>query len=150
VRMHRDDAGTAIVEFVFVAVIVLVPLVYAIVAVADVQRSQLAVTQAARDAGRAFATSDSAAEADRRARVAIRLAMSNQNLSDDADVRFVDASAPCTSAAIEPRLVAGAAFAVCVTRRVEVPGVPTILQGRGITTVGRYVVRVDQYRAVLP
>ena len=52
--------GNAIIEFVFVAVMVMVPLVYLVVAVAVVQRNQLAVTQAARDAGRAFATSDTA------------------------------------------------------------------------------------------
>ena len=50
--MNRDDdGGSAIIEFVFVAVIVLVPLVYLIAAVATVQRTQVAVTQAARDAG---------------------------------------------------------------------------------------------------
>ena len=146
----RDDDGTAIVEFVFVAVIVLVPLIYVIVAVADTQRSQLAVAQAARDAGRAFATSDSETEAVHRMRVAIRLAMSNQDLPDDADVRFVAASAPCTSDAIAPRLAPGAEFAVCVTRHVELPAVPTILDGHGVTTVGRYVVRIDQYRTARP
>ena len=64
----RDDGGSAIIEFVFVAVIVMVPLVYLIIAVATVQRSELAVSQAAREAGRAFATADSAADGPARAR----------------------------------------------------------------------------------
>ncbi|MDT4932563.1 MAG: hypothetical protein QOK11_455, partial [Pseudonocardiales bacterium] len=73
-RDDSGDGGTAIIEFVFVAVIVMVPLVYLLVAVAVVQRSQLAVTQAAREAGRAFATSDTARDADLRAPAAVRLA----------------------------------------------------------------------------
>jgi Flp pilus assembly protein TadG len=146
----RGDAGNAIVEFVFVAVIVLVPLVYVVVGVATVQRSRLAVSQAARDAGRAFATSESESVAAQRVRVAVRLAMTSQDLSDDAEVRFVAAGSACTSAAVEPRLAPGAEFAVCVTRRVDLPGVPTLVGGRGITTVGRYVVHVDDYRTVQP
>jgi Flp pilus assembly protein TadG len=76
-RLVRDDrggdAGSAIIEFVFVAVIVMVPLVYLVVAVAAVQRSQLGVAQAAREAGRAFATSSGPAEAQVRVAAAVRL-----------------------------------------------------------------------------
>lgn len=48
------DAGNAVIEFVFVAVLILIPLVYFVVAVASVQRSSVAVTHAAREAGRAL------------------------------------------------------------------------------------------------
>jgi Flp pilus assembly protein TadG len=65
--LRAVDRGNAIIEFVFVAVIVMVPLVYLIVSVADIQRSSLAVSQAAREAGRAFATGDSSADGVRRA-----------------------------------------------------------------------------------
>ena len=142
----RDDAGTAIVEFVFVAVLVMVPLVYLIAAVATVQRNTLAVTQAARDAGRAFATSDSAAEAQRRVSAAIRLALADQGLPDDVDVRFVASGASCGAAPIVPRLTPGAEFTVCVSRRVSLPAVPSVLTGRGIRTVGKYTVHLDDLR----
>jgi Flp pilus assembly protein TadG len=144
----RGDSGSAIIEFVFVAVIVMIPLVYLIVAVAVVQRSELAVSQAAREAGRAFATSDSAADVNRRVPAAVRLALESQHLGDDATVRFVAAGSSCDGAPIVPRLQAGAQFTVCVTRRVVVPAVPSILAGHGITTVGEFVVHVDDYRAV--
>jgi Flp pilus assembly protein TadG len=147
-RRPRGDGGNAIVEFVFVAVIVMVPLIYVIVAVATVQRSQLAVSQAAREAGRAFATADSPADAARRVRAAVRLAFADQDLPDDADVGFVAAGASCGSTPVTPELAAGAEYAVCVSRRSPLPAVPTVLQGRGITTVGRYVVHVDDYRTV--
>jgi Flp pilus assembly protein TadG len=142
----RDEAGTAVVEFVFLAVIVMVPLVYVIVAVATVQRSTLAVTQAARDAGRAFVTSDSAPQATVRVTAAVRLALADQGLPDDAALRFVAAGASCDAAPVTPRLTPGAEFTVCVTRRVRLPGVPSVLTGRGIRTVGAYEVHVDDFR----
>lgn len=149
-RRPIGDDGNAVLEFVFVAMIVMVPLIYVIVAVATVQRSDLAVTQAAREAGRAFATSESTAEAAARVRAAVRLALHDQGLADDADVRFVAARASCGAAAVTPQLRPGAEYAVCVTRRVDLPAVPTILQGRGVRTVGRYQIHVDDFRAVLP
>lgn len=146
---RTDDAGSAIIEFVFVAVIVMVPLIYLVVAVASVQRSELAVSQAAREAGRAFATSDSADEAPARAEVAVRLALQDQGLPDDAQLRYVPAGASCTgTASTTPVLAPGAQFTVCVVRTAQLPGVPRVLTGHGVRTVGEYVVHVDDYRVV--
>ena len=147
-RRCLGDAGNAIVEFVFVAVMILVPTVYFVTAVASVARSRQAVTQAAREAGRAFATGRSTADALARAQAAVRLAFDDQALPDDARLRFVPTAERCDGAALSPVLRPGAEFAVCVTRRTELPGVPTLLAGRGITTVGRYVVHVDDFRTV--
>lgn len=146
-----DDAddGNAIIEFVFVAVVVMLPLVYLIVAVATVQRSDLAVTQAAREAGRAFATSDRPEQTAARVQAAVRLALDDQGLADDVEVRYVAADAPCDAAPVTPQLAPGAQFAICVSRRVDLPAVPSVLAGRGITSVGRFVVHIDDYR-VLP
>ena len=144
---ENADRGNALVEFVFVAVLVLVPLVYLIAAVASVQRSTLAVTQAAREAGRAFATADTTAEGLARAQVSVRLALVDQSLADDADLRWVATGQSCDGATVAPSLTPGAEFAVCVIRHAQLPGVPTLVAGRGVTTVGRYVVHVDDYRA---
>ena len=143
----RDDSGNAIVEFVFVAIIVMVPLVYLIAAVATVQRNTLAVTQAARDAGRAFATSDSPSQARLRVAAAVRLALSDQGLPNDVAVRFVAAGSSCDARAITPQLTPGAAFTVCVSRRVQLPAVPSVLTGRGIRTTGMYQVHLDDFRS---
>lgn len=142
----RDDAGNAVVEFVFVAVLVMVPLVYLVVAVAVAQRSSLAVTQAAREAGRAMATADTAAQGQARAQVAVRLALADQGLPDDVTVTTVAASSGCDGPRVPPSVVPGSDFAVCVVRRVDLPGVPSVLEGRGVQTVGRFVVHVDDYR----
>lgn len=146
-RCHADD-GSAIIEFVFVAIIVMVPLIYLIAAVATVQRARLAVTQAARNAGRAFATSDTTEQAAARVRAAVRLALADQGLPDDASVHFVAYGAGCDAASITPQLVPGAEFTVCVSRRTELPAVPSILGGHGITTTGAYVIHVDDFRAL--
>lgn len=146
--VRSDDGGSAIIEFVFVAVIVMVPLVYLVVAVATVQRSELAVSQAAREAGRAFATADRADQALGRARAAVHIALHDQGLPDDAEVRYVRAGGSCDAAPVLPRLVAGAQFTVCVIRQVAVPAVPRVLTGKGITTIGKYVVHIDDYRVV--
>ena len=79
------DAGNAVIEFVFVAMLILIPLVYFVVAVASVQRSSVAVTHAAREAGRAFATADSTDQGLQRAEGAVRLALADQGLSARCD-----------------------------------------------------------------
>jgi Flp pilus assembly protein TadG len=147
-RLTDRERGNAVIEFIFVAVLVLVPLVYFVVAVAAVQSSTLAVTQAAREAGRAFATADTDADAPARAQVAVRLALADQGLGDDAQLRYVPVGSDCLGAQITPVLAPGAEFEVCVLRHCDVPAIPTILQGKGITSVGRYELHIDDYRTV--
>ena len=67
-RRRRSDEGSAIVEFVWLGILLLVPLIYIVVAVFEVQRTAYAASAAARSAGRAFVTSPT--EASAQARVA--------------------------------------------------------------------------------
>jgi Flp pilus assembly protein TadG len=143
-RAARDD-GTAIIEFVFVAVVVMVPLVYFLLAASVVQRARMSVATAAREAGRAYATGENPADAELRLRAAVRLALGDARTASE--VRFVGADVPCDGAAVPPTLEPGAVFVVCVTRHVDIPAVPRLLEGRGISAVGRYVVHIDDYRA---
>jgi Flp pilus assembly protein TadG len=148
-RRENGERGSAIVEFVFVAVLVLVPLVYLIVAVAVVQRARLATTNAARDVGRAIATSATAGQAEVRAQAALRAALHGQGLTpDEVEVRYVDAGADCGATATVPSLAPASVFAVCVIRHQPLPAVPGVLAGRGITVVGRYLVHVDDFRII--
>ena len=55
-RRSTAEDGSALVEFVFLAVLMLVPIVYLIVALGRIQAGALAVEQGAREAGRAFVT----------------------------------------------------------------------------------------------
>lgn len=142
-----DDGGNAVVEFVFVALVVMVPLIYIIVLFATIQRDQLAVTTAAREAGRAFATAETPAQGMARARVAAQLAYDDAGLSKTVQLRFVAASGDCDSAQVAPTLRAGAQFTVCVVDSDELPAVPVVFQGRhGLSSQGRFVVHVDDFR----
>lgn len=150
VRRSSED-GSAIVEFVLLAVVLLVPLVYLAIAASALQRNLYAVTQAAREAGRGYATG-TAADGPDRARYAARLALQDQGLSTaGTEVRYGPADRDCDSA--DPAswpLTPGAEFAVCVTRSVELPGVPGLLSGGRNTVTGRYVVHADEYRELGP
>ena len=50
------ERGSALVEFVFIALVVFVPLVYIVAGFSAVQRGVFAATAAAREAGRAVGT----------------------------------------------------------------------------------------------
>ena len=148
--VRRDgERASAIIEFLFVAVLVLVPLIYLIVAVAVVQRSRLATTNAARDVGRAIATSATAGQAEVRAQAALRAALRGLGLTPvEVQVRYVGAEADCQGPATAPLLAPGSVFAVCVIRHQPLPAVPTVLSGRGVTIIGRYLVHVDDFRII--
>jgi hypothetical protein len=143
----ESERGSAIVEFTFLALLVMVPLVYLVVAVASVQRSSSAVGEAARAGGRAMATADSIESGEDRARAAVRITLADQGIApEEAQIRVVAPGTDCDGPEIVPSLDAGAEYALCVIRHAEIPGVPTILGGRGVTTVGRYVIHVDDFR----
>jgi Flp pilus assembly protein TadG len=79
--VRRDD-GTALVEFTWLAVLLMVPLVYVLLAAFEVQRAAFGVTEAARQAGRAYARSGDPAQGAVRARLASDLALADQGLRD--------------------------------------------------------------------
>jgi Flp pilus assembly protein TadG len=79
--VRRDESGSAIVEFVWLAILLLVPLVYVVLAVFDTQRTAYAASAAARSAGRAFVTAPDEATARDRAVVAARLAFADQGIT---------------------------------------------------------------------
>jgi hypothetical protein len=80
VSRRADEQGTAIVEFVWLAILLLVPLVYVVLAVFATQRTSYAASAAARSASRAFVTSPDQATAYARAEAAARLAFGDQGI----------------------------------------------------------------------
>lgn len=79
---RRDEQGTAIVEFVWLALLLIVPLLYVVIAVFDTQRVAYAASVAARSASRAFVTAPDQASGYARARLAARLAFADQGVDD--------------------------------------------------------------------
>ena len=79
-RLRADERGSALVEFSWLAILLLVPVVWLVLSVFEVQRGAFAVSGAARAAGRAYALADSDATGDAHARRAARQAFTDQGL----------------------------------------------------------------------
>jgi hypothetical protein len=114
-----DDDGTAIVEWVWLAVLLMIPLVYVVLTAMSVQRAAFAATQAARDS--AYATAASDADGERRAQSAVSLAMHDQGVRWTPEGRVVS----CGSCDFTP----GSTFMAQVQVRVALPLVPRWLCG---------------------
>jgi Flp pilus assembly protein TadG len=78
-RLGDDaEAGNAVLEFVVLAVLLLVPLVYVMLAVLRVQGAAYGIAEATREAGRAFVSADASSDPYARACTAATIAMRNQ------------------------------------------------------------------------
>jgi Flp pilus assembly protein TadG len=139
-RVRRDERGSAIVEFHFLGILLLVPLVYVMLAVLDVQRASYGVTQAAREAGRIYvATGDETA-----ARMAAQVALADQGLAaESAEITVRCSAAPC----YQP----GAEVTVTVGSTVNLPFLPDVLAGAvnaAIPVEAMHSSVVDRFRAL--
>jgi hypothetical protein len=140
----RGDSGSALVEFTFLGVLLLVPLVYVLLTAFALQRAAFALTGAAREAGRVFVLADSSDAAVANAQAAARIAMLDQGVDPDSVTFDVEcAAAPC--------LTPGARVDVSLRTVVRLPMVPSFIQGpRGIPVTTRQTVVVDVYRQARP
>lgn len=92
---RRDESGTAVVEFVVLAVLLLIPLIYLVMVMARLQAGSYAVSQAAREAGRAFVTADSGQAAAARAEAAARIAFLDHSFEEVGRVVVTCDGTPC-------------------------------------------------------
>jgi hypothetical protein len=148
-----SERGAAVVELLAGFLVLLVPLVYALVVVADVQRALLATSSAAREAGRVWVTASSRAEAERRAAVAYREVLANFGLRAGDPRAAVRVEGGCPASA-PPGCVGGfgpgAEVRVVVTYRVPVARLPLVgAVGVPSVTVGATQhSRVDRFRGL--
>lgn len=135
----RSDDGNAVVEFVWLSVLLLVPLVYVVLTAFAVQRTAFGATTAARDAGRAYATAGSDSSGELRAERAAAMAFHDQGVVWRPARRLVD----CGDCTFAP----GSLFTVNVRTVVPLPLVPSWLCGHrcaaGITITAHHRERVD-------
>ncbi len=140
---HRDE-GNAIVEFVVLAMLLMLPLVYVLLAVFRVQTASYALSSAALEAGRVFATAPSVDVAGPQALAAARLVMADSGLSLRADqLEITCSSRPC--------LRPGSRVVVVLTYQVGLPLVPRVLAGgapASVRVTSRHLEVVDRFRAV--
>ena len=81
-RRRRDQQGSAAIEMIWLGLLLLVPLVWIVVSVFEVQRGSFGVTAAARAAGRAYALAPDDASGRQRAEAVARQALADQGLAD--------------------------------------------------------------------
>lgn len=122
-RRRRTEDGTALIEFVWLTVLLLVPLLYIVLAVFDVQRAAFAASTAARSASRAFITSPDRVSAQHRARTAARLAFEDQGVESDFALHLECRPTPHSCHA------AGSSVIVEVRARAVLPLMPPIFGG---------------------
>ena len=138
-RRPTGEDGNALVEFSYLAVLLMIPLVYVLLTVFQVQRAAFGVTEAARQAGRAYATATDEAQGRARARVAADLALQDQGL------------VLCPSCLAPPagQLVPGGTVRVRVEHRVVLPLLGGLFRGAvpaSIPVRATHVEVVDRFR----
>jgi Flp pilus assembly protein TadG len=130
--LSRDD-GAAVVEFVVLVVLVIVPIAYVVIAAMSVQSAAYAVTQAARESARAFTQADSLADARSAARMATRMALRDQGVTVRGNELQIDCVGACVS----------------VSTRVRLPFLPESLADSTVGAVpvsAEHVAVIDDYR----
>ncbi len=136
------DEGSAVVEFVGLVVVLLVPLVYLVLVVGRLEAATFAAEGAAREAARVFVASDEPASAAPRALAAAGVALADQGLHDDpADAVSITCSAAC--------LTPGSEVGVSVRLAVPLPFVPPFLRAAvplAIPVTAARTAVVDEYR----
>jgi Flp pilus assembly protein TadG len=80
--MTRDEEGSALVELVWLGILLVLPALWIVMSVFQVQRGAFGVAAAARAAARAYALAPDDATGEARARQAARLALEDQGIHD--------------------------------------------------------------------
>ncbi|NYG07816.1 hypothetical protein BJ986_002303 [Phycicoccus badiiscoriae] len=121
-RRASREGGSAVVEFVFLAVLLMVPLFYLVMTLARIQAGAYAASAAAREAGRAYVTASATASAHDRAMSAARIAFEDQGFgADEAQLTMTCDGAPCLRA--DGRIV------MATTVMVPLPLIPAFARG---------------------
>jgi Flp pilus assembly protein TadG len=124
-RRLASERGTAALEFVTAGLILLLPTVYLIVALAGIQGAQLAAAGAARQAARVYVQAESDADASAEASAAVAFTLADFGLPPEGATVHVDCS-PRPDACLT-RL---GTVAVTVQVRAPLPLVPDVLDLR--------------------
>lgn len=123
-RPRDDDRGSALIEFIWLGLLLLIPLVYIVLTASDVQRAAYGASTASRAAGRAFVLAPDTAAAYDRAASAARTALEDQGIAP----AYVDVHVECTPS-VHSCLTPGSEVTVLVTVRQQLPLAPDVLGG---------------------
>lgn len=123
-RRRPDERGSALVELTWLGILLLVPMLWIVLSVFEVQRGAFGVSAAARAAGRAYALAPTDAEGRARAEAAARQALVDQGLDRaplDVEVSCRPFPHDCHSGT--------SVITVSVHSRVDLPLMPRVLGG---------------------
>jgi Flp pilus assembly protein TadG len=123
-RRVRDERGSSLIEFSWLTILFIVPMIWLVVALFEVQSAAYGVTAAAREAGRAFVLSPDVATANARARQAAALAL--QDMQVPVTSGNLDLTAEAVNGAF---LQPGSSVRITVRYSVALPFVPDVLGG---------------------
>lgn len=151
---RRSQRGSAVVELTWLGILLLVPVVYIVLAVFDVQRGAFAATAAARTAGRAYALAPDHESGRAAAQEAADLAFADQGLEEPVEVS-ISCSAPGAAGTtgevtgVAACRLPGAVITVAVSSAVELPLAPDVLGGGRPTFAleATHAVPYGQFRA---
>lgn len=141
----RRERGSAVLEFLVIGVLVLLPMAYIVMSVMRVQAASMASTQAVREAARAYATADSVSQGHRAAITAAEVAFEDQGFTLPESALQVRCLGGC--------LAPGSSIQVELGWRVDLPWIPASLsQGRSASVPidAIHTARVDTYRLTQP
>lgn len=104
--MRHSEEGTALIEFVWLALVLIIPLTYVLIAVFDVQRAAYGVSAASRSAARAFIQAPDVPTAFQRAQRAALVALNDQHIGGaTVDVSCLPTPADCLTPGSSVRVV---------------------------------------------
>jgi hypothetical protein len=118
----RAEDGSAVVEFVFLGVLLLVPVVYLVLTVGQLQGGSFAVVGAADQAAKVFVDAPTPQEAQARARAAALLTLSDFGFTEEQASIDITCDAEC--------LAPGSSVSVVVRLEVPLPLLPDIAGSR--------------------
>jgi hypothetical protein len=132
------------VEFNFIAILLMVPLVYVIVTVSRLENAGYAVVAASREAGRAYATAQSPDIAEFRAVTAARVALADHGIELQPGQLRVNCSE-------DPCLTPGGWVEASLELSVPLPLVPRVLTNHGRASIrvnSTHTERIDEHWVV--
>lgn len=120
-RLRREESGNAIVEFLGVTLVLLLPLVYLVLTLGRVQAAAFAAEAAARESGRVLSQADDLPTALAHAQTAVELAFGDHGID------VAPSTALSFACSADPCLSPGGQIHVEVSAVVPLPLVPDFL-----------------------
>jgi hypothetical protein len=136
------EAGRAILEFIFLGILLLLPLTYLVLTAARLQAASFSASLAGREAGRAFVTAPSDDDGYARARAAAQLAFTDFSFEEGAAVSVTCDGSPC----LRPDGTVTSTASI----EVQLPLVPDFIAAHvpaSVTITSTHVASVDRFVA---